>query len=82
MTPSYNDRDLILSTKFFFNLKVDDVILLDTPEFGIVLKRIYFLEKNFIKVRGDNLDYDSPIYNIAYKKDAVIGKVLFKFKTS
>lgn len=82
MTPNYNDRDLILSTKFIFNLKVDDVILLDTPEFGIVLKRICLLEKNFIKVRGDNMDYDSPIYNIAYKKDAVVGKVLFKFKTS
>tara|TARA_Y100000741_G_scaffold314398_1_gene259762 strand:+ start:112 stop:360 length:249 start_codon:yes stop_codon:yes gene_type:complete len=82
MAPNYNDRDLILSTKFIFNLKVDDVILLDTPEFGIVLKRISLLEKNFIKVRGDNMDYDSPIYNITYKKDAVVGKVLFKFKTS
>jgi len=71
MTPNYNDRDLILSTKFIFNLKVDDVILLDTPEFGIVLKRIYFLEKNFIKVRGDNLDYDSPIYNITYKMNSL-----------
>lgn len=79
MAPNFNNKDLIITSKFFYNLKVHDVILLDIPIFGIVLKRIYFLEDNLIKVKGDNTEYDSPIYNKAYKKDEVIGKVLFKF---
>tara|TARA_B100001094_G_C18125409_1_gene769208 strand:- start:1232 stop:1471 length:240 start_codon:yes stop_codon:yes gene_type:complete len=79
MAPNFNNKDLIITSKFFYNLRVHDVILLDIPIFGIVLKRIYFLEDNLIKVKGDNTEYDSPIYNTAYKKDEVIGKVLFKF---
>ncbi len=79
MAPNFNNKDLIITSKFFYNLRVHDVILLDIPIFGIVLKRIYFLEDNLIKVKGDNKEYDSPIYNTAYKKDEVIGKVLFKF---
>ena len=37
------------------------------------------MDKNSIKVKGDNMDYDSPIYNKTYNKDEVIGKVLYKF---
>ena len=79
MTPNFNDNDLILITKFFFNLEVGDLVILDIPELGNVLKRISFIEDNSIKVKGDNEDYGSLIYNNSYKKDNVIGKVLFKF---
>ena len=79
MIPNFNDNDLILITKFFFNLEVGDLVILDIPELGNVLKRISSIEDNSIKVKGDNEDYDSSIYNNSYKKDNVIGKVLFKF---
>ena len=38
MTPNFNDNDLIIITKFFFNLKVGDLVILDIPELGTVLK--------------------------------------------
>tara|TARA_B100001758_G_scaffold224069_1_gene215194 strand:+ start:352 stop:627 length:276 start_codon:yes stop_codon:yes gene_type:complete len=79
MTPNFNDNDLIIITKFFFNLEVGDLVILDIPELGTVLKRISFIEDNSIKVKGDNEDYDSLIYNNSYNKDNVVGKVLFKF---
>ena len=79
MSPSFNDNDLIIITKLFFNLKVEDIVLLDIPDLGIVLKRISLIEDNYIKLKGDNKDYHSPIYNKTFKKDNVIGKVLYKF---
>tara|TARA_B100001540_G_scaffold307143_1_gene320079 strand:+ start:1205 stop:1480 length:276 start_codon:yes stop_codon:yes gene_type:complete len=79
MTPNFDDNDLIIITKFFFNLEVGDLVILDIPELGTVLKRISFIEDNSIKVKGDNEDYDSLIYNNSYNKDNVVGKVLFKF---
>ena len=79
MTPNFNDNDLIIITNFFFNLEVGDLVILDIPELGTVLKRISFIEDNSIKVKGDNEDYDSLIYNNSYNKDNVVGKVLFKF---
>ena len=44
MTPTFNNEDLILTTKFFFKLKINDVVLVDTSEFGIALKRIQSLD--------------------------------------
>ena len=79
MTPNFNDNDLIIITKFFFNLEVGDLVILDVPELGTVLKRVSFIEDSCIKVKGDNKNYDSLIYNKTYKKDNVVGKVLFKF---
>ena len=64
MAPNFNNKDLIITSKFFYNLKVHDVILLDIPIFGIVLKRIYFLEDNLIKVKGDNTEYDLSLIHI------------------
>ena len=40
MTPNFNENDLVLSLKYFRSLRVDDVILLDIPKIGTVLKRI------------------------------------------
>ena len=72
-TPSFKDAPP--ETK----AKEGDLVILDIPELGTVLKRISFIEDNSIKVKGDNEDYDSLIYNNSYNKDNVVGKVLFKF---
>jgi len=79
MTPNFNNQDLVIVTRFMLNLKVNDVVLLLIPKLGIVIKRIYFMDKNSIKVKGDNMDYYSPIYNKTYNKDEIIGKVIYKF---
>ena len=62
MTPTFNNKDLILTTKFFFKLKINDVVLVDTSEFGIALKRIQFPFIVFLilptRVSGDCLGCD------------------------
>lgn len=79
MAPNFNNQDLVIVTRFMLNLKVNDVVILLIPKLGIVIKRIYFMDKNSIKVKGDNMDYYSPIYNKTYNKDEIIGKVIYKF---
>mgnify|MGYP003328210177 FL=1 len=79
MTPNFNENDLVLSLKYFRSLRVDDVILLDIPKIGTVLKRIKSINGTDIIIDGDNKEYPSEIYNKKYKTNDVIGKVFFKF---
>ena len=79
MTPNFNENDLVLSLKYFRSLRVDDVILLDIPKIGTVLKRIKSINGTDIIIDGDNKEYPSDIYNKKYKTNDVIGKVFFKF---
>jgi len=79
MIPNFNENDLVLSLKCFRSLKVDDVILLDIPKIGTVLKRIKSINGIDIIIDGDNKEYPSEIYNKKYKTNDVIGKVFFKF---
>ena len=79
MVPSYHDRDLILCLKYFYTLKVGDVVLIKVPKLGIVIKRIKCLAKDNIAIEGDNKEYSPEIYKVQYKLDEVIGKVIFKF---
>lgn len=81
MTPAFNNKDLILTTNFFFKLKINDVVLVDTSEFGIALKRIKSLNGDEIKLIGDNDNYKSPIYEKTFNKQNIIGKVFYKFKS-
>ena len=78
MAPSFNENDLVLSLKYFFSLKVDDVILLDIPKIGTVIKRIKSINGKDIYIYGDNKEYSSEIYKNKYKSNDVMGKVLFK----
>ncbi len=79
MAPNFNDKDLVLTSKFFSNIRVNDVVVIDIPKFGIVLKRVQFLSDDEIVVIGDNKEYKSPIYDMMLNKNNIIGKVLYKF---
>ena len=79
MAPNFNDNDLVLSLKCFLSLKVNDVILLNIPKIGTVIKRIKSINGKDIDIYGDNTEYSSEIYKNKYKLNDVIGKVFFKF---
>tara|TARA_B100001029_G_C14885017_1_gene352123 strand:- start:236 stop:475 length:240 start_codon:yes stop_codon:yes gene_type:complete len=79
MTPNFKENDLVLSFKHFRSLRVDDVVLLDIPKIGTVIKRIKSINGRNISIDGDNKEYLSEIYNKQYNISNVIGKVLFKF---
>ena len=80
MAPNFNDNDLVLSLKYFRSLKVNDVILLNLPKIGTVIKRIKSINGKDIDICGDNTEYSSEIYKNKYKANDIIGKVLLNFK--
>ena len=79
MAPNFNDKDLVISLNCFYLVKKGDVILVDIPKIGIVIKRVEFIENNVLKISGDNHEYTSNIYDDAFDIDSVKGKVIFKF---
>ena len=79
MNPNFKDRDIVLSINYLRSLKNNDVVLLDLPNYGVVIKRIKSINGDDLKLVGDNKKYSSPIYKNIYKKENVIGKVIFRF---
>tara|TARA_B100001778_G_scaffold146149_1_gene120230 strand:- start:115 stop:387 length:273 start_codon:yes stop_codon:yes gene_type:complete len=79
MTPNFYENDIVLSFRYFRSLKVNDVILINIPKIGTVIKRIKSINGKELSITGDNMEYSSEIYNKKYKTNDVLGKVLFKF---
>jgi hypothetical protein len=79
MNPNFKDRDIVLSINYLRSLKNNDVVLLDLPNYGVVIKRIKSINGDDLKLEGDNKKYSSPIYKNIYKKENVLGKVIFRF---
>tara|TARA_B100001057_G_C22630215_1_gene864098 strand:+ start:485 stop:724 length:240 start_codon:yes stop_codon:yes gene_type:complete len=79
MNPNFKDRDIVLSINYLRSLKNNDVVLLDLPNYGVVIKRIKSINGDDLKLVGDNKKYSSPIYKNIYKKENVLGKVIFRF---
>tara|TARA_B100000035_G_C21011008_1_gene559633 strand:+ start:767 stop:1039 length:273 start_codon:yes stop_codon:yes gene_type:complete len=79
MTPNFYENDIVLSFRYFCSLKVNDVILINIPKIGTVIKRIKSINGKELSITGDNMEYSSEIYNKKYKTNDVLGKVLFKF---
>ena len=79
MNPNFKDRDIVLSINYLRSLKNNDVVLLDLPNYGLVIKRIKSINGDDLKLVGDNKKYSSPIYKNIYKKENVLGKVIFRF---
>ena len=79
MNPNFKDRDIVLSINYLRSLKNNDVVLLDLPNYGVVIKRIKSINGDDLKLVGDNKKYSSPIYKNIYKKENILGKVIFRF---
>ena len=79
MTPNFYENDIVVSFRYFRSLKVNDVILINIPKIGTVIKRITSINGKELSITGDNMEYSSEIYNKKYKTNDVLGKVLFKF---
>ena len=79
MTPKFYDNDLIICLRYFYSLKVGDVILIKTDALGVIIKRIKLIKEKKILIEGDNKEYSSKSYENEYSLDQVLGKVIFKF---
>ena len=79
MTPNFQDNDLIICFKYFYSLKVGDVVLIKDDELGVLIKRIKYIKDDKILIEGDNKEYPSKSYENEYNSNQVLAKVIFKF---
>ncbi len=79
MIPNFQDNDLIICLKYFYSLKVGDVVLIKDDELGVLIKRIKYIKDDKILIEGDNKEYPSKSYENEYNSNQVLAKVIFKF---
>ena len=75
MSPEYVDGDIVLINSFP-DYYIDDVVILDLPKIGYVIKRIKGFKEGKIILKGDNQKLHSSVCDQLHKKDDVIGKVV------
>ena len=80
MEPSYKEGEIVICFRSQ-RLKPNDVIAINTRDYGKVLKRITSISNDEITVSSDNDAYSSPVNNISYKFKSAVGKVILKIKS-
>ena len=80
MEPSYKEGEIVICIRSE-KLKPNDVIAINTRDYGKVLKRITSISNYVVTVCSDNNSYSSPINNVPHKLGLVIGKVIFKINS-
>ena len=75
MSPSYKDGEIVLinSSPTYYE---DDVVVLELPKIGYVIKRIKGFKEGKIILKGDNEKLHSSVCDQLHNKEEIIGKVV------
>ena len=75
MSPSYKDGEIVLinSSPTYYE---DDVVVLELPKIGYVIKRIKGFKEGKIVLKGDNEKLHSSVCDQLHNKEEIIGKVV------
>tara|TARA_B100000575_G_scaffold47729_1_gene34757 strand:- start:278 stop:529 length:252 start_codon:yes stop_codon:yes gene_type:complete len=80
MSPSFSDKDLVLTLNFL-PLKVNDVIVIKSIDYGRIIKRIINIENNLYQVDSDNNSYNSEVNCKFFNRKEIQGKVFYNLST-
>tara|TARA_Y100000022_G_scaffold94047_1_gene81150 strand:- start:277 stop:546 length:270 start_codon:yes stop_codon:yes gene_type:complete len=75
MLPSLESGDLVMTSNLV-EINRNDIVVFNDDLYGIVVKRVSSLEKDYFKVKSDNLKTDSPVCAKLHSKRNIIGKVI------
>ncbi len=75
MLPSLESGDLVMTSNLV-EINRNDIVVFNDDLYGIVVKRVSSLEKDYFKVKSDNLKTDSPVCAKLHSKQNIIGKVI------
>ena len=75
MIPLFTSGDLVVT--FHSRAKVGDVVVMDLPDYGYVLKRLTQVQKQSVMLSSDNLESFSSCCGVWQSKKHLIGRVLF-----
>ncbi|MGY8906771.1 MAG: S24 family peptidase [Pseudomonadales bacterium] len=76
MTPLFASGDLVGT--FNSRAKIGNVVVMDLPNYGYVLKRLEQVRKKEVMLCSDNKEIFSSCCGVWQSKNHLIGKVLFK----
>lgn len=76
MNPSLWPNDLVVISKWF-TVKIGDIVVLNTEDYGPVIKRVVDFSEGQISIASDNLRLSSSCCNCKYEFDKIRGKLLF-----
>ena len=79
MMPSLRHNDLILIKKRK-KILVNDIVVFDLCVNRFIVKRVQFVSRNFITVKGDNPKLESSICDSDINIKSVIGTVVIKIR--
>ena len=80
MMPSLRHNDLIL-IKERKKILINDIVVFDICVNRFIVKRVQYVSRNFITVRGDNPKLESSICDSDVNKRSVVGTVVIKIRT-
>ena len=75
MSPSYKDGEIVLINSSP-NYYEGDVVVLELPKIGYVIKRIKGFKEGKIVLKGDNEKLHSSVCDQLHNKEEIIGKVV------
>ena len=77
MSPALLTGDLVLVCGWL-KPKVGDVVVVNTEQVGLVIKRLIALDEETLQVAGDNPSSDSSINRIPLPRGCMKGKVVLR----
>lgn len=79
MSPFLLDGAFVLTTKRYFSVKKDDVVIAEHPRYGRIIKRVLDVSNDgLIALGGDNPNSKSNADLGSVPRSLVFGKVVFK----
>ena len=80
MSPSLRHNDLIF-IKERKKIFVNDIVIFNIYATGLIVKRVQFVSKNFMTVKGDNPKLESSICDSDITIKSVVGIAIVKIRT-
>jgi phage repressor protein C with HTH and peptisase S24 domain len=77
MKPNFKNDHFVLTRKTK-NIKENDVVVINLDHYGNILKRVSSIGQNGVKLKSDNLIYESTATFGLHEVSKIVGKVIFK----
>lgn len=77
MIPHFLNNDYVI-TSLAMTFKKNDVVIIRTNNNDSIIKRINKISDGNFELSSDNKAYESSVCDKIYKKEDILGKVIFK----
>ena len=75
MLPTLQSGDVGM-TSDLVEINRNDIVVFNDATYGTVVKRVRSINKNYFKVKSDNLKTDSPVCSSLHPNRNIIGKII------